>query len=194
MHAIFAFIFFLLGLGANAVTFNDVTKSIPDGGYMVDMHTFQNGVLNVTDLDGNMVKGSPFVIDPIPAPGVAIHDSNPDSIRTRDQWGCTGNDVLDEGFWSDAGNKMGRWCDAGKKMQGHSIRWWQTDEDLAYMCNYAGSQNCSWDEYFNYMKFIADKCGYLAPGWFLQGSGNKSYGRGVKGGQSDPMTVCYNMS
>ncbi|KAK8128156.1 hypothetical protein PG984_009264 [Apiospora sp. TS-2023a] len=195
MQFIFALVFFLFGLCANAVTFNDILSSLPNGGYMADMEVYQTGLLNVTDLNGNMVKGSPFIIDPVPAHGVASHDTNPNITRsTSDQWGCIGGGLIDEGFWSDAGNQLGRWCDHGHKVSGWGIWWWQTDEDLAYICNYAGPQNCGWDEYFDYMKKIAENCGYLSSGWFLQGSGDKTYGRGIKGDSlSDPLNVCSNM-
>lgn len=83
MQFIFALVFFLLGLGANAVTFSDIVGSLPDGGYTADMTTYRNGVLHIADLDGNPVKGSPFVIDPIP-PNVAIHGT-----QTKDSWGVS---------------------------------------------------------------------------------------------------------
>lgn len=106
---------------------------------------------------------------------------------------CVDGETVDEGFWSDAANKMGRWCDDGNMMPGHTMKWWKTDEDLAYMCNYANAQNCGWDEYLGYMKTIADNCGHLTSGWFLQGSGDKTYGRGIAGGRGDPAAVCSNL-
>lgn len=70
---------------------------------------------------------------------------------------------------------------------------WVVNGSEAYICNYAGDQNCDGNEYWNYMQTIADKCTFVGCGWFLQGSGNKSLGRGIKGGKSDPFYVCNNV-
>ncbi|KAK8080033.1 hypothetical protein PG997_007851 [Apiospora hydei] len=124
MQFIFALVFFLLGLSANAATFNDIISTLPNGGYQMDMESASHGILDIMDVDGNPVKGSPFVIDVITAPAPVVHDPDPNANQTKDQWG---------------------------------------------------------------------NCHENGAGWFLQGSGDKTYGRGIKGGRSDPMTVCSNL-
>ncbi|KAK8051473.1 hypothetical protein PG993_002858 [Apiospora rasikravindrae] len=189
MQFLFALIFFILGLGANASTFNDIIGSLPDGGYMADMKSVHAGLLNITNLDGTPVKGSPFEIDITSVSAPVIHD--PKSKQTWDQWGCI-DETGDYGFWQVAGHKLGTWCNE-IQMAGDQMRWWQTEQELAYICNYAGEQSCSGHEWFDYMEnTIEPGCHGNGAGWFLQGSGDKTYGRGIKVGRSDPLTVCSN--
>ncbi|KAK8090679.1 hypothetical protein PG994_000184 [Apiospora phragmitis] len=172
MQFIFALVFFLLGLGANAATFNDITGSLPDCAYMADMEDIHHGLLNITDLDGNPVQGSPFVLDTISTSAPVIHD---DPIRTKDAWGCVANEFGDYGFWHDAGQKLGRWCD-NNQMPANKIYWWQTEEEQAYICNWAGVQACSYDAWDNRMRGTIDQnCNGNGAGWFLEGSGNKGF-------------------
>ncbi|KAK8105816.1 hypothetical protein PG999_009175 [Apiospora kogelbergensis] len=187
MHFIFALVSFFLCLGANAAaSFSDIVSFLPDGGYRADLETNHNGLLNITDLDGNPVKGSPFVIDPIPfAP--LVHA--PDSEKTENAWGCVDGEMMDAGFWVDAGKKLAAWCN-GNTLHSHTIQWFKTDDNLAYLCNYAGPQPCKGDEFWDYMHTIAGGCNHLGAGWYLQGSGDKTYGRGIQGGKSDRNAVC----
>ncbi|KAK7956707.1 uncharacterized protein PG986_005929 [Apiospora aurea] len=200
MQYLFALVFFLLGLGANAATLGDIMNNLPDGGYSMDMYAAHNGIVNITDLNGNLVEGSPFIIDIISTPAPVIRDPNPNGNQTKDQWGaflpdtwCIANEFGDYGFWQTAGQNLGTWCD-GNQMPGHQIKWWQVEQELAYICNYANVQHCSGHEWYDYMQnTIGPGCHGNGAGWFLQGSGDKTYGRGLKGGPSDPSTVCSNL-
>ncbi|KAK8041129.1 hypothetical protein PG994_014136 [Apiospora phragmitis] len=157
MQFLFATVLYFFCFGANAAaSFSDFMKSIPDGGYMTDLKTNPDGIFNIRDLDGNPVPGSPFVIDPIPF--------NPQ---------CVDGEVMDAGFWVDAGKKLAAWC-AGNTLHSHTIQLFKTDDNLAYLCNYAGPQPCKGDELWDYMNKIADGCNHLGAGWFLQGSGDKT--------------------
>ena len=97
--------------------------------------------------------------------------------------------MMDAGFWVDAGKKLAAWCN-GNTLHSHTIQWFKTDDNLAYLCNYAGPQPCKGDEFWDYMHAIAGGCNHLGAGWYLQGSGDKTYGRGIQGGKSDPNAVC----
>ncbi|KAK7943332.1 uncharacterized protein PG986_012445 [Apiospora aurea] len=184
--------FSFVNADANAPTnITQILNTLPDGGYIMDMGVNAHGLFDVTDLDGNPVPGSPFTIDlsSVPPPGPA----NGTSVKTKDQWGCTApGEWVDWNSWKAAGSKLAFWCGAGNMVPKKKVLTWIYNGNMAYICNYAGPQNCDGNEYWNYMQAIADKCSFTGCGWFLQGSGDKSYGRGLKDGKSDPYYICYN--
>lgn len=105
---------------------------------------------------------------------------------------CVGGKTMDAGFWVDAGKQLAAWCN-GNNLHSLTIYWFKTDDNVAYLCNYAGPQSCDGDEFWVYMNEIGNSCSPLSAGWFLQGSGDKTYGRGIQGEKSDPMVVCSNL-
>ncbi|KAK8117188.1 uncharacterized protein PG998_005469 [Apiospora kogelbergensis] len=187
----------LLGLGgANAGSnMTQVLSTLPDGGYFMDMGINEHGLYSITDLDGNPVPGSPFPSTRATCPPSDLRASPPMKPLSRPLIsGCVApNEWVDWDSWKTAGRRLANWCAAGNMVPQRKILKWVVNGSEAYICNYAGDQNCDGNEYWNYMQTIADKCTFVGCGWFLQGSGNKSLGRGIKGGKSDPFYVCNNV-
>ncbi|KAK7976261.1 hypothetical protein PG989_014724 [Apiospora arundinis] len=193
--ALFAFLLCLGSVSAGS-NMTQVLSALPDGGYIMDMSVDENGTYSITDLNGTHIPGSPFTIDiiDIPPVGPAAIAANGTSIKTKDQWGCDApGEYVNWDDWRQAGRRLAFWCGVGNMVPRKKIMKWVIGGSEAYICNYAGEQNCDGNEYWNYMQIIADKCNFLGCGWFLQGSGNKSLGRGIKGGKSDPYYVCNNL-
>ncbi|KAK8053272.1 hypothetical protein PG996_012573 [Apiospora saccharicola] len=192
---IIALVTFMACLGAHAASnITQVLEGLPDGGYIMDMGVDENSLFGITDLSGKPVPGSPFTIDPSSIPPTGPATRNETSIKTKDQWSCDApNERVDWTSWKIAGKMLASWCADDNMVPKKKVLSWIENSSMAYICNYAGRQNCDGNEYWNYMQLIADKCAFTGCGWYLQGSGNKSYGRGVRAGLSDPYYICYNV-
>ncbi|KAK8070009.1 hypothetical protein PG994_006625 [Apiospora phragmitis] len=193
---IIAFVCFLGFSIANAATnLTQVMATLPGGGYLMDMGVDENGLFSITDLKGNPIPGYPFTVNPIPAPTGAgpAGSSNGTLTKTPDLWGCNDPEEVNQADWTWAGGELSFWCYGSNMVPKKRILYWIKNDSIAYICNYVGAQNCLGTEYWSYMQDIASWCGANTCGWFLQGSGNKSYGRGIKGGLSDPLKVCSNI-
>ena len=69
----------------------------------------------------------------------------------------------------------------------------RSGDSEAYICNWAGEQNCRGDEYYTYMVDPIDYyCSPYHSGWYLQGSENKGYGRGMHGQRGESRQICFN--
>ncbi|KAK7932229.1 hypothetical protein PG985_002941 [Apiospora marii] len=191
---IIAFVTFMVCLGANAASnITEVLAALPDGGYIMDMGVDENGLFGIADLGGKPVPGSPFTVNPGFVPPPTGHGAgNAAFTNTRDQWSCDArNETIDSASWKDAGSFLTSWCGAGNMVPEHKVVTWTENSSMAYLCNYAGPQNCDGLEYWNYMHFIGKECGSTGCGWFHQSSGNMTYGRGLKAGLSSPRHICY---
>ncbi|KAK8131149.1 hypothetical protein PG984_007587 [Apiospora sp. TS-2023a] len=193
---IIALVSLMVCIGVDAGSnITQVSGGLPDGGYIMDMGVDENGLFRITDLDGKPIPGSPFTIDPSSIPSsTGPAAGNGTSIKTKDQWSCDApKEFIDWTSWKTAGKMLASWCADGNVVPKKKVLSWTENSSMAYICNYAGQQNCDGNEYWNYMQIIADKCSFTGCGWFLQGSGDKSYGRGVRAGLSDPYYICYNV-
>ncbi|KAK8014801.1 hypothetical protein PG990_008097 [Apiospora arundinis] len=192
--ALFAFLLCLGGASAGT-NLTQLLSTLPDGGYIMDMSVDEHGMYSITDLNGTHIPGSPFTVDSttIPLSDLPLlPPMEPPSIPGIS--GCVAPyEYIDWDDWRQAGRKLGFWCSVGNMVPSHKILNWIIGDSQAYICNYAGEQNCRGDEYWRYMRTIADNCGYRHCGWFLQGSGDKTLGRGIKDGKSSPFTVCSNV-
>ncbi|KAK8061835.1 hypothetical protein PG994_008201 [Apiospora phragmitis] len=92
---------------------------------------------------------------------------------TNVDWLCIDGEQID---WWAGRFGLDTWCDAGNMLDPHHIYSWHYNGTTAYICNYAGRQNCQGQEYIVYKEVIADSCGDLSPA-----SGDKPHGRGLVG-------------
>ncbi|KAK7987279.1 hypothetical protein PG996_006119 [Apiospora saccharicola] len=176
---------FLLCLSTQAASsFREVLRGLPDGGYISEMMYPGRGRVNVTDLEGKPVPGSPFTVD---------NDTGARRPHTKmeDTWGCVEGEQIDWDNWWASRSLLDTWCnDQTHMLLPHHIYSWQFNDSAAFICNNGGVQNCLGQEYNDYMEGIPGYCGALGAGWYYQAAGDKFYGRGVVGGKSDPFTYC----
>jgi len=131
---------------------------------------------------------------------------------------CYGLSADKLGQWCDAGHNVGRVILLGpfppprmnqvKQTAGgrtdtkvfiqvpkHSMLTWSVCQDVqVYICNYRYGQSCDGSELKDYMSSTIDsQCtsnGVFPSGWYLQGSGDKTYGRGIVDGKGGAAQVC----
>lgn len=164
-----------------------ILAGLPDGGYMI----------------GFKDDGTPYIEARYPLPDLTgrnrtVPATDPATLaqkttETKDRWGCVGDEFVDASDWGAAAAGLAAWCDAGNMVRRKKIIWWAHGDSEAWICNWAGKQNCNSQDYYNYMEWPIDYfCKPMHSGWFLQGRGNIGYGRGLKGKAGDPTEVCYN--
>ncbi|KAK8034903.1 hypothetical protein PG993_009898 [Apiospora rasikravindrae] len=200
MPSFFGIVCFLLTLclavsgapvGANEVDI--LLSKLPRGGYIIGFDG--NGKPFVhTNLTDDSTSGTTSIGVGPPTPAVS---SNPLlTSRTKDQWGCIGGEVVSQPCYLDLAEALGEWCDKGNMLPKHSILTWTGCPEMVqvYICNYGYAQNCLGSDLATYMFTIDTYCpsipGSYAIGWFLQGSGDKTYGRGLFNSKGRPENVC----
>lgn len=164
-----------------------ILAGLPNGGYMIGFED----------------DGTPYIAAHYPLPDLSGHNltipaSSPRTpgqkmARTKDAWGCVEEEFVDPWMWSIAAYGLADWCDAGNMVEAGKILTWRYEDSEAYICNWAGDQNCNTQEYYGYMEWPIDHfCSPNHSGWFLQGRGNIGYGRGVHGQRGESVQICFN--
>ncbi|KAK7914137.1 hypothetical protein PG985_011840 [Apiospora marii] len=163
---------FLLCLGAHAASsISEVLRSLPNGGYITEMpDPNKSNLVNITDLDGKPVPGSPFTID---------NDTRARRPHTHNQdtWGCVDGEMLDQVNWWVGRGALDAWCGdhegQGRMLLQDHIYSWQYNGTTAFICSYDGDQSCLGQDYVAHMRSIASYCGELGAGWYYQVAGNQ---------------------
>ncbi|KAK8136810.1 hypothetical protein PG984_004750 [Apiospora sp. TS-2023a] len=173
-------------------------SQLPDGGYIIGFDGNRKPFLyaNLTDDATGVGNTTSIAVDPTTS---ALPTKPLLTPRTDNQWGCINGQYINQPCYLALAEKLGQWCDAGHmsvQIPRHAIWTWTgcDTEVQVYICNYADSQNCLGADLITYMTEIDAQCqprgDTVSSAWYLQGSGDKTYGRGKPMSQGSAARVC----